>query len=470
MKARLAVFASYIALFVTAACARDQQPAPVPPADSQRLLVSLRAGVSAAAYDPDAFPAIASTVDYPELEKIGVVVLEAPSSDVASVMAQTAGLEAVEAVEVDQVVRLIEPITVTAPVMYPSLRAVDAFALDPLVSSQYQHQRTRSPDAWARGVVGTGVVVAILDTGIDCSHPDLRCVAGRDFTGSGGTGDGHGHGTHVAGIAGAVGGNGVGGSGIAAQVRVQPVRVLSSSGEGTWSGIASGITWAADNGASVMNMSLGGSIGSVVLERAIDYARNKGRSVICAAGNEATSNPTYPASYNGCLGVGATDSADRTASFSNYGVNAKTAFPGVSILSTCRGGAHCTMSGTSMAAPGFAGAVALCMAAGLPASRCESDIKATGDAVTGRLAGLTRANLERASPGWVIVGPTPSKTAAPATATARPTEVRPTPFPSSEPPPVPSPDPSQPAPPVTNCRVVAVEADDVVVRCSKPRP
>ncbi|MGY1620651.1 S8 family serine peptidase [Geodermatophilus sp. SYSU D00965] len=206
------------------------------------------------------------------------------------------------------------------------------------------------------------VVVAVLDTGVS-RHPELvsALVPGRNFTDSAGGAldvtDRHGHGTHVAGTIAADAGSDV--EGVAPGVRVLPVKVLGDSGSGWDSWISSGIVWAADNGADVINMSLGGPGSSSVEASAIAYARSKGVTVIAAAGNENSSAMHSPAGLPGVVGVAAVDDTKARASFSNYGPSVDVAAPGVGILSTYLDGDLVFMSGTSMASPHVAGVAAL---------------------------------------------------------------------------------------------------------------
>jgi len=403
---RAIVFSAALLSMAVLGCDQRQSDA----GEGPDLLVVLAPGASL----PDVLAGGLVRVPAPVLEPAGILLLSAPDAEAAAAgVERVALMPGVASVEPDSEWRLIEPVAVGPPAASPRVGA-DALALDPLVPSQYQHGLVRSPDAWARAVTGGGAVIAIVDTGIDCAHPDLDCLPGRDFTGSGGAHDGHGHGTHVAGIAGARGGNAIGGSGIAIQSRVVPVRVLAASGSGSMSSIASGIVWAADAGAHVINLSLGGPAPSAALEAAVEYARRAGAVVVCAAGNAGSASPLYPAALPGCVGVGATDGQDVATRWSSYGINAQVAAPGDDILSTCRGGGHCRMSGTSMAAPVWAGAAALGRARGLSRAQVESDLRVLGDPVTGTLAGLRRPNLDLTSWHWAgAPGPTPRPTERP---------------------------------------------------------
>lgn len=232
---------------------------------------------------------------------------------------------------------------------------------DPLYSQQWHHDRVDSPRAWdyARG---EGITVAIVDTGVNCAHADLsgRCVSGYDFVnGDTNPDDDHGHGTHVAGISSAHTNNGVGVAGNGWSSAIMPMKALDRTGNGAHSAIASAITWAVDNGADVVNLSLGGMFSTTTLRRAVDYAIDHDVTVVAAAGNEGTSNPSYPAAYPNVIAVAATTQSDTRASFSNYGNHIDISAPGVAILSTVRQGGYQAWSGTSMASPVVSGVAAL---------------------------------------------------------------------------------------------------------------
>ena len=240
---------------------------------------------------------------------------------------------------------------------------------DPSLPLQWAIPKISCPQAWDVTQGLATVLVAILDTGIDESHPDLagKVVDRQNFSGAPSNGDLYGHGTHVAGSAAAVTNNGVGIAGVAPLVRLLNVKVLNDSGSGSWSGVASGIVWAADHGAHVISMSLGGSGGSATVEDAVNYAWAKGVVVCAAAGNSASSTPSYPAFYANCIAVAATDQNDNKAGFSNFGDWVDIAAPGVNIFSTvppgpcplCDPTQYRYLSGTSMACPHVAGVAAL---------------------------------------------------------------------------------------------------------------
>ena len=229
---------------------------------------------------------------------------------------------------------------------------------------QYGNAMVRSDAARAEvGAAISDVVVAVLDTGVG-PHAELdgALLTGQNFTSELAldTTDHFGHGTHVAGTVGADLGSGV--EGVAAGVRILPVKVLSDGGWGYTEWVAAGIVWAADNGADVINMSLGGSSSDEVMGAAVEYARSQGVTVVAAAGNDNSSAPHYPAAYPGVVAVSAVDAQKAKADFSNHGPSVDLAAPGVDIWSTGPGGVHWSLSGTSMASPHVAGVAALAKA------------------------------------------------------------------------------------------------------------
>lgn len=258
---------------------------------------------------------------------------------------------------------------------------------DPLYSSdQYGPQKMQAPAAWDVTKGSSNVVVAVVDTGVQTDHPDLtgKTVAGYDFVNNDNNAyDEQGHGTHVAGTIAATTNNGIGVAAVAPDVKVMPVRVLDANGSGTNDWVASGITYAADNGAKVINMSLGGSSGSQALQDAVNYAWSKGVVVVAAAGNSNTSSPSYPAYYTNCIAVAATDSNDARASFSNYGSWVDVAAPGVNIMSSTLGGGYAKYSGTSMATPHAAGVAALVASQGKTHTEVRAMLENTADQIAG---------------------------------------------------------------------------------------
>jgi type VII secretion-associated serine protease mycosin len=236
---------------------------------------------------------------------------------------------------------------------------------DPMRSQQWALNQTSFERAWS-ATRGAGVVVAVVDTGVDAAHRDLGSVVlpGIDYISSAHDGryDGNGHGTHVAGVIAAQVNNGVGIAGAAPSVRILPVRVLDGSGSGVSSNVAAGIIWAADHGAQVINLSLGGGV-SPALQIAMQYALRKGAVVVAAAGNNGASgnDPVYPGAYPEAIAVGAFDSHLARASFSNTGTYVDVSAPGDTILSTWPApqSSYALLSGTSMATPYASAEVAL---------------------------------------------------------------------------------------------------------------
>jgi subtilisin len=217
-------------------------------------------------------------------------------------------------------------------------------------------------------VTGSGVKIAVLDTGIDASHEDLNVAGGASFVADepDALTDGNGHGTHVAGTIAALNNN-VGVVGVSYDVDLYAVKVLSAAGSGTLSGIAQGIEWAIDNDMDVINMSLGGSTGSSTLKQASDNAYNSGIVVVAAAGNSGSffgliNTIGYPARYDSVIAVGAVDANNNRASFSSVGNQLEVMAPGVDINSTLPGNQYGALNGTSMASPHVAGAAALILA------------------------------------------------------------------------------------------------------------
>jgi subtilisin len=210
---------------------------------------------------------------------------------------------------------------------------------------------------------GVGVTVAVLDTGVDTSHPDLAVAGGYGYTASSHTYvDDNGHGTHVSGTIAALN-NTQGVVGVAPGVSLYAVKILDRNGSGSYSTIASGVDWAVANGMDVANMSLGGSSNNATLHTAITAAHNANVVVVVAAGNDGISaTRSYPGAYDGeVLTVSAYDTTrSRFASWSDYGVPPiDVAAPGASICSTWKGSGYQTEDGTSMSAPHVSGAVAV---------------------------------------------------------------------------------------------------------------
>src|SRR5690606_20835335 len=197
------------------------------------------------------------------------------------------------------------------------------------------------PEAWKK-TRGKGVVVGVADTGIDGTHPDLNqtVLQARDFTGSPyGWKDVQGHGTHVAGTIAAQAGNDIGVAGVAPEAKLLIAKVLGDDGSGSDDSVAAGIKWLVDSGAHIVSMSLGSPYPSSQIRNAILYAINKGRFVVCAAGNDGRPNSVnYPAKWPEVCSVAAVDSNGRAAKFSSQGPENWIAAPGQDVLSTYKDG------------------------------------------------------------------------------------------------------------------------------------
>ncbi len=268
---------------------------------------------------------------------------------------------------------------------------------DSFYQKQWGMKYIKCEEAWEIEKGSQDVIIAILDTGVNQSHPDLvdKLVPGYDmvdltdatpegvcvwegdiYTRDNNPEDENGHGTHCAGIAAASTNNdGIGVAGVAWNCKIMPVRVLANkrceneiTGEGTFTDIADGIIWAADNGANVISLSLGGFVPKSdvpsMMKNAIDYANSKGCVIVAAMGNAGvnlshTPYSYYPAVHPKVLAVGAVDKDGKKADFSNYGEYKHVMAPGVEIRSTYIGSDYADLDGTSMATPFVSGLAAL---------------------------------------------------------------------------------------------------------------
>ena len=276
--------------------------------------------------------------------------------------------QVLEELRSDPAVEYAEPSYVVRVVNDGAIAAVGVN--DPLTAGQYSLDRMRVRDAWSLSDGGTGVV-AVLDTGVQPDHPDLsgRVLPGRDFVNNdANAADDNGHGTWVAGIISAKPNDGYGVAGISWTDQILPVKIMNSSGTGSTSGLINGIVWAADNGATVINMSVGGFPYSQTVQDAINYAWSKGIVLVGAAGNNNREEKFYPASMANVISVSATQREDEFSHWSSYGPSVDVSAPGSSVQTTnctaavCpnRGwGSHTYISGTAFATPNVAGVVAL---------------------------------------------------------------------------------------------------------------
>ncbi len=235
-----------------------------------------------------------------------------------------------------------------------------------------------APSAWNE-TLGKRARVAVVDTGIDGNHPDLKSkiVAQKDMVNNDGSAedDSQGHGTHVAGTVGAVTNNGVGVAAVCPSCRLLVAK--SGDSQGLYdSDVVQGIYWSVQNNAKAINLSLGFGANSRILEHAVNYAWKHGVVVVAAAGNESTSKPHYPAAYKNVISVAATDQLNKKASFSNYG-KVDVAAPGVEVLSTVPGSDYGLKQGTSMASPHVAALAGLLASQGRSAPEIRRRIERT---------------------------------------------------------------------------------------------
>lgn len=266
-------------------------------------------------------------------------------------------------------------------------KAVDLSATpnDPSFPSAWHLPKIQAPAAWDSSVAD-GIVIAILDTGVDTNHSDLasQMVAGWNAVdGSTATNDVYGHGTAVAGTAAAASNNGNGVASVTWNAKIMPVRITNrTDGYAYYSDIARGLNWAADNGADVANISYDVSSSSSV-SSAAQYMRSKGGMVVVAAGNSSV-DPGYSDNPN-MISVSSTNSSDAKSSFSNYGNYIDVAAPGEYILTTTNGGGYGNWSGTSFASPVTAGVVALIMRANpsLTPNEIETVLENSADKIAG---------------------------------------------------------------------------------------
>lgn len=245
---------------------------------------------------------------------------------------------------------------------------------------------------WSTLTTGGPIVIAMLDTGVSPTHPDLKdqLRPGFDFIGNDpNPADDNGHGTFTAGIVAAVGNNGIGVAGVTWGARVMPIKILDQDGRGPVSAFSQGIRYAVDQGAQIINVSAGIPVPSQAMEAAVTYAIGKGRIVVAASGNQADGVQNYPAAYTNVIAVSASTREDRIADFSSYGSFVWVAAPGKDIVSTYykEGDTYAQLSGTSASTPYVSGTIALMLSQkgdlGLKAIReilkaTAVDIDATG--------------------------------------------------------------------------------------------
>jgi subtilisin family serine protease len=229
---------------------------------------------------------------------------------------------------------------------------------------------------WGASTTGSGINIAVIDTGIELNHPDLALNIKGGYNAISplrSPNDDNGHGTHVAGIIGALD-NTIGVIGAAPTVNLYAVKVLSRTGSGYISDIIEGLDWARMNGMHVVNMSLGASSDVQSFHDAVIRAHNAGVVLVAAAGNDSGGAVSYPGAYPEVIAVSATDNTNTIAYFSSVGPEVDLAAPGAGIFSSYKGQTYATLSGTSMASPHVAGVVALLLT---QSAKCDTDLSGT---------------------------------------------------------------------------------------------
>lgn len=274
----------------------------------------------------------------------------------------------------------IDAITKKDGIRYAERNTTHTVSLTPgdgRFSDQYAPQQVNAPAAWDTTLGSSDVTIAVIDTGADYTHSDLAAQfgsnKGKDFADDDSDpmpiGSDESHGTHVSGIASATTDNGTGVAGISNSTVISG-RVLGADGRGSTADIADGVRWATDQGADIINMSLGGGGYNQTMKNAVSYAVNNGALPICANGNAGNSSVGYPAAYDECVAVAASREGDEfvddwkdAAGGSNYGPKTDVIAPGERVLSSVPGNSYASFSGTSMACPAASGVAALGVAA-----------------------------------------------------------------------------------------------------------
>jgi thermitase len=335
----------FIAIILAAALGTSAQTASMPSFRAQTVMTSgspgsIRAGHILARFKTTPGQAVLDQLNTAfgarmvgTIPGIGVTHLQAPGSGLA-LLGHLRKRSDVEFAEFDSTVQTMQSLSPNPPndTYYSTAYASAKYGN----VAQWGPQAVSAPSAWALTSGSPSIVIAIVDTGVDDTHPDLasKIVGEYSYVGRSSK-DGFGHGTHVAGIAAAATDNNTGVAGMCPNCSILSVKVLDDQGSGYISDVASGITYAASHGARVISMSLGGSGRTQTLANALDYAIANNALPVCAMGNSGSGyNTPEPAYWHDCLSVIATDQTGAKASFSNYGMIADVAAPGVAVLST----------------------------------------------------------------------------------------------------------------------------------------
>jgi serine protease len=366
-----------------------------PPAAGTRLIVDFRDDISQGALDANGYVEIPVS-DYSAHDRLYAIDFATPAEAEAA-RAKLAVDPDVESVDFDAMATIPpdEEGDELASAATGSMEAECGGAAaahpsgepnDPCFRYQWHLRQLGLPDAWKLGT-GKGVVVAVIDTGVTkvADLADTKFVPGFNFlSNNANAADDHGHGTHVAGTIAQSTNNKLGVAGVAPDVSIMPLKVLSAKGSGSVAGIAQAIRWAADHGANVINMSLGGPMPIGALASAVKYAHGKGVVVVAAAGNDGRGRVGYPARYPGVIAVAATQFDESTTFYSNWGPEIDIAAPGGNVRVDQNGDGkpdgvlqhtivpgdtsrsdYLWFMGTSMASPHVAGVAALIVGAGV---------------------------------------------------------------------------------------------------------
>jgi subtilisin len=372
LKLPLVILTAFLAVSARA------QFCPLDAGDTVRKIVACKPGVATAECRKLAQSVGCAVVR--ELPSINAIVIELPAFKADGARAKLMNTFKVDLVETDKTVNWLKQVAVAPPLPAARFEFGDAargilermHGLKPAAAADPEQpwgiKRVNAAAAWTspRGQ-GQGTAVAIIDTGISRTHPDLAGVVIGGFNAldpkkPDAWDDDQGHGSHVAGtIAGKRDGKGV--VGVAPMAKLYAIKVLDKDGNGGFSDVIAGIEWAASHGIKVANMSLGADEGSEALKRAVTAAAKAGLTIVAAAGNSG--GPVgFPASYPETIAVAASDAKDAVAEFSSRGPEVDFIAPGVDVLSVNKDGGWMKLSGTSMATPHVAGLAALAVARG----------------------------------------------------------------------------------------------------------
>jgi subtilisin family serine protease len=440
MDRRLAVrwFAPGLGLLIVASLLADQglatkQPDTRPidgggkPLTGHRLLVTLSRGATTVDLARTVHSQSGRVLQF--IDALNVVEVRVPRSNLQGATRTLSSLASVETVE-------REGFAYASDVM-PNDPYFPWTGSNVLSGGQWGHAVTHAPAAWGITKGSPNVTVAVVDTGIDDAHPDLngQLVPGTSVIG-GSTIDTQGHGEYVAGVISANSNNGIGGAGYCWTCHVMPVKITNST-SATYGDLASGIVWATDHGARIINASYAGTTRSSTLDAAVSYAETRGALVVAAAGNAGCNCATYPAASPGAIGVAASDALDNLMNYSNFGTWVPVAAPTGDITTwlTFNGQpyGYAPVGGTSISAPVVSGILALMLSWQPQATPAElkTALYASADPISGLTQSGAPAGVRygrvNAYQALLAVGATPSTD----------------PSPSASPSPDPSPAPSQ---------------------------